>query len=159
MSSVIADTLESLRDADGLLRIEAVIEAAEDPASPLHEHFEWDDGEAAHLYRLDQAREIIRAQRIPVKIGPTTIRAVTYIPAVNQTGAYQVLRDVPPSSDLARSVMLSELSRVGGALGRARNIAAVLGLEAELDDLLAALSMVRERAAVAPPVKTKAKAR
>lgn len=49
---------------DGRLVPSAVVEAAQDPKSPLHPHFEWDDGKAAASYRLDQAREIIRVIRI-----------------------------------------------------------------------------------------------
>lgn len=143
----VAEELESLRDKDGLLHIEKVVEAARDPDSPLHKHFQWNDGEAAHRYRLGQARALIRAQKIPVRIGPLIIKAVAYVPSSNMTGAYQVLSDIPRSSDLARSVMLNELSRVAGALSRARNIAAVLGLDSEIDDLLSALTVLRERAA------------
>ena len=48
------------RNHGGLLLAEAVVESARDPKSPLHEDFEWSDGEAAKLYRLDQARCLIR---------------------------------------------------------------------------------------------------
>lgn len=147
--TAIATALEQLRDPDGLLRIEKVIEAATDADSPLHDHFEWNDGEAAHRFRLGQARVLIRAQKITVRIGPAIIKSVAYVPATNVSGAYRPLSEIEPSSDLARSVMLAELSRVGGALGRARNIAAILHLETEIDDLLGALAVLRERAATA----------
>jgi len=45
---------------NGLLRPADVIEAARPVGSPLHTRFTWDDTEAAHQYRLWQAREIIR---------------------------------------------------------------------------------------------------
>lgn len=146
----IADALEALRDPDGLLRLEKVVEAAADEASPLHDQFEWNDGEAAHRYRLNQARTLIRAQKIVVRVGPVIVKSVAYVPATNTPGAYQRLSEIEPSSDMARSVMLSELSRVGGALGRARNIAAILHLESEIDDLLSALTVLRERVATEP---------
>jgi hypothetical protein len=145
----IADVLEALRDPDGLLRIEKVVAAAADAASPLHDQFEWDDTEAAHRFRLGQARELIRAQKIVVRIGPAIVKSVAYVPATNVSGAYRRLSEIEPSSDLARSVMLAELSRVGGALGRARNIAAILHLDSEIDDLLSALAVLRERAEAA----------
>lgn len=44
----------------GLLRAADVVAEAANAASPLHGHFEWDDGEAAHQYRLQQARQLIR---------------------------------------------------------------------------------------------------
>lgn len=46
--------------AHGLLKPEDVIRAAEPEGSVLHDRFEWDDSEAAHQYRLEQARKLIR---------------------------------------------------------------------------------------------------
>lgn len=40
-----------------------VLEAARDPASPLHDHFEWDDDRASEQYRLAQASQLIRRWR------------------------------------------------------------------------------------------------
>lgn len=57
------------RDQDNLIQPEAVVEEAASETSPLHPHFEWDDDEAAHEYRLHQARNLIRAVRV-VKIDP-----------------------------------------------------------------------------------------
>ncbi len=67
-----AEIAEALRrigkdDPDGLVRPEAVVEAARDEASPLHPYFEWDDTEAAHQYRLVQARKLI------VRVGVTRV--------------------------------------------------------------------------------------
>lgn len=49
---------------DGHLTPRATVDAARDPRSALHPHFEWDDAAAAEAYRLDQARELIRMIRI-----------------------------------------------------------------------------------------------
>jgi len=148
--SDVANELESLRDADGLLRIERIVEAARDPDSPLHSHFEWNEGKAAHRYRLGQARVLVRAQRIDVRVGPVVVPAAHWVLSAKVVGAYQPLAEVERSSDAARVLILNELSRVGGALGRARNMAAVLGLEDEVDSLLASLAGLKERAAAAP---------
>ena len=43
----------------GILRPEAVVEAARPVTSPLHSSFEWDDRKGAHEYRLNQARHLI----------------------------------------------------------------------------------------------------
>ncbi len=45
----------------GLLTAESVVEHAKKEDSPLHELFEWDDSEAAKLFRIQQARQTIRA--------------------------------------------------------------------------------------------------
>ncbi len=56
------EALEQIRaEGGGVLHPANVVEAAQDPASPLHADFEWDDGEAAIQHRLNQARTLIRA--------------------------------------------------------------------------------------------------
>ncbi len=57
----------------GLLTAESVVEHAKKEDSPLHELFEWDDSEAAKLFRVQQARQVIRAY---VRYEPRTARKV-----------------------------------------------------------------------------------
>lgn len=60
-SELMRAALEQIREENGgHLPPEQVIEYAEDPASPLHDFFEWDDNLAAHQFRLAQARRLIR---------------------------------------------------------------------------------------------------
>jgi hypothetical protein len=44
---------------NGILKAEDVVNYAEDDTSPLHLFFQWDDSEAAHQYRIWQARQLI----------------------------------------------------------------------------------------------------
>lgn len=54
----------------------ALVEAASDPGSPAHAHFTWDDKEAAHQHRLNEARAYIRALVVVnPKISPQPVRA------------------------------------------------------------------------------------
>jgi len=57
----------------GLLRAEDVVEAARPEDSPLHKRFTWNDGEAAHLWRLEEARRIIRVTVRYIKVGKKRI--------------------------------------------------------------------------------------
>lgn len=60
---------ELVRIADengGYLKVEAVVEAASSPDSPLHHRFEWDDTAAARKYRNVQAGVLIRQIKITV---------------------------------------------------------------------------------------------
>lgn len=61
---VVYEELERIRDSNGGdLRPQDVVEAARDPASPLHRLPSWhweDDAEAARRYRLSVARRLIR---------------------------------------------------------------------------------------------------
>ncbi|MFD1945078.1 hypothetical protein [Paradevosia shaoguanensis] len=54
--------MEMLREKfKGEITPEDVLSDAKNPNSPLHSFFEWKDGDAAHQYRLAQARGLIRA--------------------------------------------------------------------------------------------------
>jgi hypothetical protein len=61
---LIGQELERLRAEKGTLRPEDVLEAAADPASPLHVAFSWDDSEAAQKWRLTEARKLIVSVRV-----------------------------------------------------------------------------------------------
>jgi hypothetical protein len=58
------ETLAELRrltkEGGGVLNPAAVVESARAEDSPLHDRFTWDDTEAAHQYRLEEARRLIR---------------------------------------------------------------------------------------------------
>jgi len=57
--------LEKLRvKKKGKLTPEDVVSAAKAASSPLHLYFEWDDAEAAHQHRLNQARYLLRSVRV-----------------------------------------------------------------------------------------------
>ncbi len=58
---VVVRELSALHDADEGIRPAAVVERARPKKSPLHNAFEWDNKAAADQYRLDQARQLIRA--------------------------------------------------------------------------------------------------
>lgn len=61
--------LKRLKDRDGFLRPERVVEAARSTRSVLHKYFIWDNDEAARQYRLTQASELIRTVVHYVKVG------------------------------------------------------------------------------------------
>ena len=59
--------LEDIRTkSGGALTQEAVVERARSNNSALHDHFDWNDTEAAEKWRLNQAGDIIRAIVIDV---------------------------------------------------------------------------------------------
>lgn len=71
--------LEHLRAVNGTITTNAVLERAADPASPLHQHFEWDDTAAAARYRLQQAGALIRRFRIVRPAGDRVISVPAYV--------------------------------------------------------------------------------
>ena len=54
--------LERIESEHGVIVPEAVVAAARDPGSPLHEHFTWDDSKAAESWRIVEARKLIARQ-------------------------------------------------------------------------------------------------
>ena len=58
------EAIQQIYDKHGKVTTTLVLDAAGDPGSPLHDHFEWDDTEAGHRYRLIQSRNLIRTVRI-----------------------------------------------------------------------------------------------
>ena len=77
------EELLDIYERHGKLTPAIVLEEAEDEDSPLHHRFEWDDGEAAHRYRLYQARHLILQVKIRVQPENTAsplIRAFLHVP-------------------------------------------------------------------------------
>jgi hypothetical protein len=57
---VLGKTFEHLKHS-GPLTAERVLAEATNARSPMHRFFEWDDDKAAHQFRLEQARRLIRS--------------------------------------------------------------------------------------------------
>jgi hypothetical protein len=57
----------------------AIVDAARDPASPLHRYFEWNDTTAAALHRVATAEQLIRRVRVTIipadDAAPVRVRA------------------------------------------------------------------------------------
>lgn len=88
--------LERLK-SDGVIRPVDVVEAARDEESPLHDWFQWDDDEAAHQYRLLQARNLLR---VYVNVEPSKdsepVRAFVSLTSdrAREGGGYRALAEV-----------------------------------------------------------------
>ena len=54
------EALREIEDRQGILSAEDVVSRARDKKSPLHPKFVWDDSVAGQLYRIHQARNLIR---------------------------------------------------------------------------------------------------
>lgn len=123
----------------GILKPEIVVEEAKSEDSPLHSRFTWDDSEAAHQYRLEQARRLIRVtvQFIPnVSNEPERIWVSLKQDQNNEGGGYRtlvsVLSDVELRKQLLKEAMedmdrfeekyshLNELSEIFKAMKRIR---------------------------------------
>lgn len=125
-----------------------VVNAARDPASPMHDYFEWDNDAAAEKYRIDQARTLIRSCRIECTMHHRKVQLPYYTrdpeADVLEQGYVEVGK-LQTEEDLARDAVVNEFRRVEALLTRAQAMASFLGLDAEIDALLAQLGLIRDR--------------
>lgn len=123
----------------GRLTPEAVVADAKVKDSPLHVHFEWDVKKAAYAHWLDQARSLITSVRVEMRTDTTVVTAVAYVRDPSASGkeqGYVSVESLRTDRDLARDALVSEFGRVGDLLRRARELAAALDVQDDVDDLL-----------------------
>lgn len=137
-ASEIKASLEAIAErSGGQLTPEAVVDAARDPSSALHAHFTWDDAEAAHKRRLDEARTLIRSVKVIVRTEPFIVKAPQFIhdPSAGDAQGYISIGRLATDEDRAREAVVAEFGRASSALARARAIAVGLGLAEKIEEV------------------------
>lgn len=106
---VIGEALEKITEAaGGVLKPQAVVEAARRKTHPLHPHFEWDDALAAEAFRLDQARNLIRIVRIEDEATEEgSVRAFVSVADHDNGVAYRTVDNVKRSAELQIALLKS----------------------------------------------------
>ena len=108
------EEVEAIRKANGgFLTPEKLVQAAKSKDSYLHRFFTWDDSRAAQLYRLDQARHLVRRIYIEIKgLDEKVVRIRDYASLVGDRGkgSYRGMADVLTDEDL-RLQFLDEMTR------------------------------------------------
>ncbi|MET3837512.1 hypothetical protein ABIB58_002868 [Brevundimonas sp. UYEF29] len=121
----------------GALTPEALLERARSANSAVHDHFEWDDGKAAHLHRISQAGDLIRAITIDVTHSnvepPKTIRAFVSVEREGQrsyTSTVHALSD----ADLRRQVVAKAWADLEAWRERHRELTEFARIFSAMDD-------------------------
>lgn len=118
---------------------EVVVKDARRPDSPLHELFNWDVEKAAEAHWNDVARSLIRNVRVRVIHEGRTLTAPYFVrdPALphHQQGYTSVIK-LRSDADMARDAVADECARAASAFRRAREVAAAVGVESDVRDLL-----------------------
>lgn len=101
--------LERIRvENGGMLSPEHVVREAAKKRNPLHSTFEWDEGIAAHQFRIVQARALIRACVTILPRGSRRpVRVYYSLKADRGIGGYRTTVDVMSDSQL-RAQLLAE---------------------------------------------------
>ena len=152
VAQVVGDHLDLLRQqSDGKLSAEAVLEDAKNPNSPLNGYFDWDDSEAARLYRLQQARGLIRSvvaiYRTSADSGPKSVRAFVSVRSGDDAKPSYISTAVALSDDEMRARTLRKAWEEAQRFRqRYADLTEFAGLFASLDEIEASL----------PPIATAA---
>lgn len=131
-NEIVRDALAKLEEDGGTLTPQAVVEAAKNPSHALHEYFEWDDSSAAHAWRVEQARVLIRSVKLVVTVDRVEFSTVHYVrdPRVpHEDQGYVSIPNAQGDADLAQQIIRQEFSRADAALTRAQDVAKALGVE------------------------------
>lgn len=147
--SLVLKELESIRKKNkGLLNPEDVVNFAKNPETALHSRFTWEDSEAAHQYRLWEARQIIRVVVTMDPISKKHIRAfVSLSPDRTPNAGYRATAEVLDSAALTKIMLhdaLIELTKFRDKYAELKNLA-------ELHDVFEAI----DKATKSKPSKSK----
>lgn len=77
--AIVAELKRLAEERGGLLRPSEIVESAREEGSILHGKFQWDDSEAAHQYRLWQARQLLRVTVQYVGSGDEAVSARVFV--------------------------------------------------------------------------------
>lgn len=139
MKQTIQDHLIALHRQHGTLTPELVVEDARSEDSPLHDLFEWDPAKAALAHWHDVARALIRNVRVVVVNENRVLKAPYFVrdPSLARTQqGYTTVEHLRTDTDMARDVVADECSRAAAAFRRAQEIAAAVGVDDDIEQLL-----------------------
>lgn len=138
--------LEAIRLKNGgLLTEEAILSVAKAKSHPLHAEFTWDNTAAAKLWRLEEARRLIRSVYVVIESprhAPVSVRAYASLPSDREAaGGYRAIQDVLADKDLRKELLAAALSELEAFRRRYSNLA-------QLAPVFSALDAVKTKQAV-----------
>jgi hypothetical protein len=137
----ILQELEFIRkhSPDKILHPEDVVKYARSPKTALHTRFDWDDAQAAHGYRLWQARQIIRVNvRLLDRGDGEKVPIRAYVSLASEAGGadgYLLTKIVLANPDKRLALIAAILNRISSILD--------LHPLPELDDIRQAIALTR----------------
>lgn len=130
------------KENGGLLRAEDVVAFAKDKTTALHSRFDWDNSEAAHKWRLEQARSFIRITitMLEVEGKNTSIKAFVSLKTdrYQGDGGYRFMVQILSNANM-REQMLQD------ALDELKTFQAKYSLLKELTDVMIVINKITSR--------------
>ena len=119
--SSVRKALLAVKNREGVVTPEAVVDAAKSKTSPLHGYFTWDMKQAAHKCWLDEARLLIRTiiieNREDLVAGPPR-EFLSLVSDRTKDGGYRHTPDVLTSADLTQELIDSFLKEEAALIRR-----------------------------------------
>lgn len=145
-AQVAGEFIEALRqENDGFVTPEMVWKAAEDPGSPIHDDFEWNERKAAENHWKERARNlvnhivVVRVQQEPADEG---MRAFVSIIVSEKKRAYVDIGTVRSDEEMRQCLIKDILAKLNAFKKRYAQIT-------ELDEIWAAIEKAEKRRAKA----------
>lgn len=116
MKREIKEALDEIAQGDesGRLQPHAIVERAKARSSILHKCFTWEDGKAAALWRLEEARSLIRSYSVVIEQKPPLMtRAYVSLKSVRaKGGGYTPIQHVLSDAELHQEMLRDALEDV-----------------------------------------------
>lgn len=117
-----AAELQRIQLERGKLTPDVVLEEASHEGSLFHDLFLWDDSEAAHRYRLTQARQLVRSLRVVIREGdpsePLLISVRRESSSTEHDRVYVPFAATRSDEDIRREYLFAELARLESLIPR-----------------------------------------
>lgn len=140
--------IKKLEDKFGRVTAEKLVQAASDRKHPMHGDFTWDNDEAAHQYRLGQARIIIAHIKVVTSDVSKRVSTIGYVRdpnAAKHVQGYVAVSQLRTEREAAHEALLNEASRLQAQLERMQGIAAALDLVDELNAIVESVLALSSR--------------
>lgn len=138
--SLIRNELTRLAAAHGgELQPKVVVDAARADDSPLHHSFDWDDSAAAEKWRLQQARQLIRATVTYEKLGNKSIPVRVFVsltPDREEDGAgYRLLSTVMSDAGHRQQMLTDAMAEMVRFKEKYRQLSELAKVFAAMDEV------------------------
>lgn len=125
------------RHPDSMVLPSAVVDAARDPGSALHQFFTWDDTAAAEKYRLDEARQLITSVKIFHEDRQITVQALHSLDFDRRSGGgYRFTNDIMEDETLKQHLLdtfMSEMAALEKRYGKLKELMPVWGAKQQVE--------------------------
>lgn len=143
MKAAIRAELDRLKQKDGRLMAQAVIDAARPKDSIMHDEFTWDRDEALEKNLLTEARHLISEYMVCITVGDRSVRTRHFVSLLSDRkigGGYRPIQEVMGDSEMRQQILDDALNALAALQSRYRHLA-------ELAEVFSALERVKRKKA------------